>query len=279
MQYEFMIRFSNLISQTCKVLPILIYFCATFSAKAHGSEIVTDRPDQTESSSAVSSGVTQIEFGWSHSYQKNGEIRERVNEFPQSLIRIGLKPGFELRLGWDGYVLKNPGVVSGDSFDGAGDMSMGIKINLRKSQGAAPEIALLVDATLPVGHSSFSSNRVDPSVRFSFSNSLSDRFSVGYNIGVTSSSEENNLGNVATAVSGLYTLALGTDISARFGAFVEVFGEKRIDLDEAPTHSLDGGVTRLFGDNIQLDVAVGLGLSSGAPDWFVTSGLSIRLPQ
>jgi Putative MetA-pathway of phenol degradation len=262
-----------------KSLAVLLCACATFSGGIRASEIITDRPDQTESSVAVNSGVTQIEFGWSHSYQESGASSERVNEFPESLVRIGLRPGLELRLGWGGYASKNPGVGSEDSFEGANDMSVGVKINLWQERGSKPQAALLIDATIPIGHSSFTSDHVDPSARVSFSSSLSERLSLGYNVGVTSSTSFTPAGVTETAVSGLYTVALGVDVIERYGAFVELFGEKRIDMDEAPIHAVDGGVTRLFGKNIQLDVAVGLGLSNGSPDWFITSGLSIRMPK
>ncbi len=243
------------------------------------AEIITDRPDQTESSSAVGYGVTQIEFGWMQTFERTGPLEARLNEFPQALVRIGLKSGFELRIGWDGYAFMNPSSALGDSFHGSGDASIGAKIDLWKEDGPTPQAALLIDVTLPIGRDSFTSNRVDPSALISLSNELSEIFSLGCNLGVTSSSAIETSGKTETSVSGLYTIALGAGLTETYGAFLEIFGEKRFDQDEAPLHSLDGGLTALFSKDIQLDIAAGFGLSSGAPDWFITSGLSIRLQK
>jgi len=66
------------------------------------NEIVTDRPDQTESSSSVKPGVVQLEVGWGYTFDKSATGFVRTNEFPQTLVRIGVVDGFEIRLIWNG---------------------------------------------------------------------------------------------------------------------------------------------------------------------------------
>ena len=45
------------------------------------------------------------------------------------------------------------------------------------------------------------------------------------------------------------------------------------------THGFDGGISYLIRPTVQLDVFGGPGLTDAAPDWFVTAGISFRLPQ
>ena len=68
------------------------------------SPLVTDRPDQTESSSVVSRGRVQIEAGFDFNhFDLAGETLEETS-FPSTLVRYGLDRKVELRFGWLGYV-------------------------------------------------------------------------------------------------------------------------------------------------------------------------------
>ncbi len=61
-------------------------------------ELVTDRPDQTESSALVPPGYVQVETGWSLSRNQEGGIRTNTHTFPGTLFRIGALDRMELRL-------------------------------------------------------------------------------------------------------------------------------------------------------------------------------------
>ena len=89
----------------------------------------------------------------------------------------------------------------------------------------------------------------------SFSHTLSQRFSVGYNVGVEWDGE--------TAVPGyFYSAVLGVQITDQLGGFVESFGLMPEKGDEE--HLLDAGLTYLLSPNFQLDISGGLGLSDNA---------------
>jgi hypothetical protein len=60
-------------------------------------------------------------------------------------------------------------------------------------------------------------------------------------------------------------------------AFVEVYGW--LPENELPDHRFNGGFTFLVRRNLQLDVSGGIGLSEISPDWFVSGGLSWRIPR
>ena len=64
-------------------------------------ELVTDRPDQTESSVVVPPGYVQLETGWTFSHNKADGIRNETHEFPGTLLRIGVLDRVEFRLGPD----------------------------------------------------------------------------------------------------------------------------------------------------------------------------------
>ena len=77
----------------------------------------------------------------------------------------------------------------------------------------------------------------------------------------------------------LYSLALGMGVTDRLGAFLEVFGDRRMTGDTGAGVSIDGGLTFLLTATMQIDLFVGRGLHGPTADAFVGTGLSFRLPR
>jgi hypothetical protein len=240
-------------------------------------ELITDRPDQTESAVTVAPGQVQIEAGaLFESHERESITTERL-EIPGTLLRIGLVQKLELRIAWTGWIdeeIHGANVRARD--DGPGDAGLGIKLKLREESGRAPETALLLGANLPTGHRAFTSDRLDPEIRVALSHTLSDRIGLGYNVGLTF---EEGAGGSGTVTTALYTLASGFTLSDRWGAFVELFGYIPASAAGKPATLVDGGFTRLLTETLQLDVAGGVGLSDSAIDWFAGIGISVRLPN
>jgi hypothetical protein len=243
-------------------------------------ELVTDRPDQTESTAIVPAGRTQIEAGATFVREDEDGVRVELLQAPGTLVRIGLAERVELRLGWDGWLEDE--ITLGDlkaREDGFGDAEVGAKVGLREGAGLSPAIALIAATSVPVGEKPFSSERFDPSFRLSVSHDLAGGIGLGYNAGVETASEPARDGDYTTLSSAIYTLAAGFPAGDRAGIFVELFGDVPMSAEGGPAHSFDTGVTYLLRPNLQLDLAAGVGLSDDAPDWFAGVGVSVRLPH
>ena len=266
----------------CLLYPIIFTVIPCF-AQGNVSpqpELVTDRPDQTESSVVVPPGYVQIETGWSSSHNQEGGIRTSTHAFPGTLFRIGALDRLELRLGYGGALWEQTQEAGQNTnLSGSGDMGIGAKLYFWEEQDWLPEAALLAGISLPVGKEQFSSGRADPSFRFSLSHTLSDRLSFGYNLGATWESTLDETNDRDTLSLFNYTAVLGIALSERAGLFVEAFGDIPFNAQGGPRHSFDGGLTYLIRDNLQIDGATGVGLSDGADDWFVGLGFTARLPR
>lgn len=246
-------------------------------------DLVTDRPDQTESASIVPRGRGQIEIGWSFTQDDESGVDVETFEGPGTLLRLGVHDRAEIRIGWDGYVRQDVdfAALGGGSFtvDGLGDMSLGAKFLLVEGSDHRPQVALLVESTVPVGDDEVTSDSYDPSFRFNFAQDLDDRTGYGFNLGVEWQEVAGNSG-VEDAASFVYTAVLGRSLTDRWGTFVEIYGSESIDGPDLPSvTALDGGFACLLRPNLQLDFAGGLGLSDSADDWFVGVGLSYRWPS
>ena len=254
--------------------------CPVTSTAAEVPELVTDRPDQTESSVVVPPGFYQLELGWTFTRDDTGGVRTEVHEVPSTLLRIGLSQAVELRIGWTGFVDAETRFADFGADDhGTGDAEVGIKIHLAAERSARPELALLVATSVPVGDDSFTSDRFDPSVRLAVSHTLSERVGLGYNVGMSLGSEIGGDGDRDTLSSVFYTAALGFALSDRWSAFAEVFGDFPASAPGDPAHAFDAGFTCLLRANLQLDLAGGFGLSDAADDRFVGLGVTLRFPR
>ena len=243
-------------------------------------ELVTDRPDQTESSVVVPPGYVQVETGWSLSRNQEGGIRTNTHAFPGTLFRIGALDRVELRLDYGGALWEQTRDDGQNThLSGSGDMGIGAKLYFWEEQGWVPEAALLVGVSLPVGKEQFSSGRADPSFRLNLSHTLSDRLSFGYNLGATWESTLDETNDRDTLSLFNYTAVLGVSLSDRAGLFAEVFGDIPFNAKGGPRNSVDGGLTYLIRDNLQIDGAAGFGLSDSADDWFVGLGITARFPR
>jgi len=244
-------------------------------------ELVTDRPDQTESAVTVPRGLFQIEGGWGHGAGSDADSITRIDSFPQGLLRIGLSDSFELRIGVPGYRITRSDADGGPSTTrGFADATLGFKVGIVEEKGAVPRTAFLGTLLVPSGDDDLGGERVDPAFRFAFSNTLSERLSIGYNVGMFWLSERDERGVLDTRSFYDWTVALGIGVGpSRMGLFVEGFGVGPVSGSGDPVTALDSGVTYLLNPRLQVDATVTVGVSRLAPDWGVGVGASYRFPR
>lgn len=237
------------------------------SAQTQPPELVTDRPDQTESAVAVPQGLVQVETGYLFARALDGV---ETHAAPGTLVRIGLGGRTEFRLG-------HAGVIGSGGRRGAGDSEVGAKINLiPDAEGWRPQLAFLGSLSLPTGGDDYSSGGADPSFLFAFAHDLSPRLSLGYNAGAAWESLAGLPDRDAFIV---YSLVLGVGVTDRLGTFLEIFGDRQVTGATLTSASVDGGFTFLLDDRVQLDVSVGRRLRGPADDLFVGTGLTVRVPR
>jgi hypothetical protein len=259
---------------------LLIMLCGLLGnavqAQTAPPEMITDRPDRTESSYVVPRGLWQFELGWGHGEVSVGDQDAMFDQVPETLVRYGVVDRLELRIGWNGIQSQKTGE---DRMSGAGDTQLGVKVGLWAERGVVPRAGLLAGVSLPSGSRQFSTRRTDPGFRLALSNDLTERFSLGGNLGVAWETSEEEVGDRDTFPRGLYTLALGISALKKTGFFVEFFGDTALNGSTSAANNIDGGLTYLVRPNVQLDFAVGKGISTESLDWFLTLGVSFRLPH
>lgn len=246
---------------------LLLILCGATAAFAQGEEIETDRPDQSESSSLVPKGTLQLEAGYFFQKATEQGLTIRTHAYPTALVRVGVLDWLELRVL---SALKDSVTENGKEREvsGLAPLNLGVKVKLWEEQGWRPEAAFLVRAALPVGSRYFRPDNPEPEIRLMFTNGITEKIDLAYNLTHSWVEGEPQKG---------YTLSLSGEMLDKLTVYGEVFGSKR--KGEKAEHQADIGVLYLLLPNLQLDVAAGKGLHASAPDFFVTTGVSYRLPK
>jgi outer membrane putative beta-barrel porin/alpha-amylase len=235
-------------------------------------EMVTDRPDFTESSEVVGKGIAQLETGMSYEGDGQGDARSRGFTTPQALLRVGLSKRVELRLGGDGFVSERAGVgPSAVHTTGGSDFDLGMKVRLASQDTAGFDVAIIPILSLPVGSEAFSSGGVDPTVKFTWARSLPAGFDLSGNVNVSSLTQGD-----ARFSQMAYSWSAGHDLVAGWGMYWELYGFSALEKDGDYGWTFNTGVSHPIGPNRQVDFTVGHALTGAAPDWFVSAGFSVR---
>ena len=250
-------------------------------------DIITDRPYVTESSFTVPKKSIQIESGFS--YTKNeytGDVyfndslvkSSFTDEYivtPSILARYGLSNKIELRLGAQLTTTNSsnsyPQTESYNKTNLEG-VVIALKFKLADQKKILPSTALILGSTIPALNPGQQTDIFDPAFIFAFSNRITENFGVGYNIGVNLSDGFNS------SASGSYTFNINYSFLNSAGVFVEAFGYIPFSSTQAANY-LDAGFTFLTSKNIQLDLSGGYGLNSDFTEYFLSTGISFRLPK
>jgi hypothetical protein len=237
----------------------------TLSKFCLAQAIVTDRPDQTESSSTIPKGSLQIETGFLLESSDN-EITKKQQILALSILsRFGLTSGIELRLltQFESIKDKNTDIV----YDGISDLEIGTKIQIFKKDNSTTEIAFLSHLILPTASKQLTNDELGSMNKLSVSHTITESISVGYNVGFDYFGTGN--GNFT------YSLALGIGISNSIGIYLEPYGVV-IDFENHEA-SFDAGVTYLPQKNLQLDLSFGTGLNHNMN--YISVGCSVNIAK
>lgn len=225
--------------------------------------IGTDRPTHSESASLVPKGYFQMENGFSIEDTDPGFLYT----YPPTLWKVGVNDNFEVRV-FTKYINiqhePNPDV------DGLLPVQVGFKAKLLDSKGIIPRVAFLGHLSLPgIASKQFATTYFAPSMRLAFQNTITDMFSVSYNVGTQWNGED-------PRPTFLYAFTARASVFEGLGAYLEVYGDVPQQREDDFRHRLGGGLTYLVSNEVLVDVSGGIGLSDNAPERYIAVGLSYR---
>jgi len=147
---------------------LFVFLFILFSKVLFSQDIITDRPDQTESAVVVGEKKIQIESGILNQQETDGERRLSA---PINLFRYGISKKVELRLNLEHSEEINYGIES---------IEIGSKINLNKNQNSLTKVGFLSHLLLPKKDENLGIMNL-----ISISHDQVENLSIGYNLGYT----------------------------------------------------------------------------------------------
>lgn len=220
--------------------------------------ISAERPGFSSSPFVLAPSTIQVESGYQYT-REGGQGEFDDHTLPLLLFRAGLNEQLELQVSWAGYSWLE---ASGRKFSGTNDAGIGLKWQVTEDDAMVP-VALFAGLSVPVGSDDFSSGEANPVVGAFWS------YSAGLDwFGTILVSESDDDALLSNAVG------ISFSVAEDKGAYVEYFGN--YGAGNGPEHYLNGGLTYLHENHVQLDVHAGLGLNGRAADLFVGLGLAYR---
>jgi len=240
----------------------------TISASAE-EPLVTDRPDFTESSSAVGAGVLQLESGVTYAAFRNASSVITAGEI---LARWGVLEKLELR-----FLLPTYARESGQGSGASGFLPTGVGLKYELAQGDGTgflggiEAALIASTTIPTGSGDFRNSDWQPAAVLATSWELAPTVGIGTNLGVARPADDRT--RYATLWA---SVVLGVGLNDTMSVFVELYGFEREENRGPSTVTIQTGLVYLISPDLQADFRAARRLTDRGVDFLAGAGLSWR---
>lgn len=235
-----------------------ILFLIPFTTMKAQSTFAPDRPGLGTGAHVVERGVWYIELGGNY-YDGGGYSQINIGEV---MIRYGLSQYAELRVSLNSIVIE-----SGSPQDewGAEQPDIGLKFELLNNRSSALTLSGLVSVAIPTGYSIYADTRWEPSATLIADLQLSEYWSINSNLGYTFKPEGIS-DELMFTVTPAFSFA-----GSKFGGY---FGYALFVKADDSKHFIEAGITRLIGNDLQVDINTGVDVSNG--DFFIGAGLAFR---
>ena len=249
-------------------LALLAPFAWSSPAFAQSDQgIEPDRPDVTNGTHIVPSGLVQIEFGGMYTRDAPGQ----TGATSPFTIRVGLADWIEARIGADGVTTQNGPDASATGF---GNVQLGAKLRLWAQPGGAPVLSILPNVNLPTADSSrgLGSGDTDFTVALLTGTDIHRRghIDVNYGIGAIGAGQGR-----PHYIQHLISASLSEAVTDRWNPYVEVFWLSRTDIDGRPETAMDTGVIYELGSHFAIDGGIQFGIGGPASDFGAFGGVTI----
>ena len=224
--------------------------------------IAPDRPDVTNGTNIVDTGLLQVEAGVQH--VRMGTQR---NLGTPLTLRVGLFEWLEARIGTDGFLHQTD---TSSSVSGLGNVQVGAKIRLFADPGGVPVLSILPTVNFPVASSSkgLGSGDYDFTMAVLTGTDLgrASHVDVNYGIGAIGAGQ-----GQPHFTQHLVSVSVSHSLTEQFSPYVEGYWFSKQDPDGGQVFTVDAGAIQAFTARLAVDGGVSVGLTNAAPDFSVCS--------
>jgi len=229
--------------------------------------IEPDRPDVTNGTHIVDTGLLQVEFGAAYTSISSG-----LDQFGSPFTaRLGVLDWLELRFGGDGILVQTDAIGRESGF---GNLQVGAKLRLWDDPGGVPVLSILPTVNVPTADAEkgLGSGDADYTVSILSGTDLGKRAHVDANYGIGAIGAG---GGAPHFVQHAASVSASARATTKWNPYLEVFWFSRQDPGGGPVTAIDGGAIYTVTPRLAFDGGVQAGLSAAAPDTVVFGGVSV----
>jgi len=257
-----------IIGKRATVLAMLLVLHSAISAKADGcpsikDEIITDRPDVTNSSVVIPEGSLQIENGVNLSARDGDRSVDGTN----TRLRFGIANCLEFLVDTPTYFSD----ISNPQKSGFSDVAPALKWQISPVPGKV-DLSAVFGVALPTGSAGIAGPGAQPYLQFPWSWELRS----GWGLSGMFTEFFRPSDPISRRVTET-TFVIEKKVTERASLFVEYVGD--YPESRSPAQLLNSGGLYRLGPNQQLDFHVALGLNHNAPSYIVGIGYSVRFDE
>lgn len=238
-------------------------------------ELETDRETFTPATSTAGANLCITE--WSYSYIDNRHLPD-TDSLPELLVRYGIGPALELRVGWNWEAGGGGNVVSpiessegliGRGFFTESHMLYGLKAAVSLQDGWIPRSCVILEGFIPTSGDAPASQ---PVATYAFGWLLPNSWRFDTAIRYAYGNEDNDAYN-RWAPSTVLRIPLHERFQVHFGYFAVITQGSAVERSRA---FVSPGAHYNFTPNLELGVRVGWGITPEAANFFANTGFGWR---
>jgi hypothetical protein len=247
---------------------VLLFTAAVCGAQEQTrEEVEPDRPDVTNGTHIVDTGLLQLEIGGLYTHA--GASQHALGT--PFTARVGLFEWLEARIGTDGLLTQTDGFTS---VTGIGNVQVGAKLRLWADPGGIPVLSILPTVNVPAASSQkgLGSGTADYTLTLLTGTDIGRHAHIDVNYGVGSIGAGDS---DPRFIQHLVSVSASDAISDNWNPYVEAYWFSQQEASGAAVTAIDAGAIYELGARYAIDGGVQIGISRTAPPFAVFGGISI----
>lgn len=244
-------------------------------------EMVTDRPDKTESPYTVDAGHFQVELDFvSHTRDRDtsdgGDTRVTSLALAPINLKAGLLNNVDLQLileTWNRVKTEDRAAGTVVRQSGFGDVTPRLKVNLWGNDGGRTALGLMPFVKFPTSQDHLGNDAVEGGLIIPLAIDLPKGFSLGL---MSEFDFARNATDKQYHPEYVHSITLGHDLIGKLGGYLEFFSQVSAESRAEWIGTFDLGLTYGITPNIQVDLGLNIGVTESADDLNPFAGLSFR---
>ena len=250
----------------------IILILVLFSNKAVLSQFQFEPPEPIEK--AGIQAEMQVIY---ENIENNGYIKNNNITHPSFLLRYGISDKIELQMNLQ-FMTEHIKQINDATLSyehhyhtGIQPLKAGIKFSFSgENESLMPAAAMLLNITVPnLASSKFRSSHIAPEIILSASKKIKN-ITIAGNTGLLWDGE-------SASPAEFYIIAFSYSPIKNISMFAEAYGYLKNDIPA--DNRIDAGLSFFVSDNLQVEIAAGVGLSKYSPINYFGTGIAYRLPK